>query len=153
MQVISNARAANLALVNTDIEAVIMRHLAQNLHGELGQLRNLYGFCLGRVIVERDVAVRADQQVPGVVRVEVENHEGMLAAMHNQRLLVTAAGRGAEGAGLLGVVLLATAHVGGAVRGPQALELVRCAGQLEGILHRGCGAVLGGRVLAHSPIL
>ena len=89
----------------------------------------------------------------GVVRVEVENHEGMLAAVHNQRLLVTAAGRSAEGAGLLGVILLAAAHVGGAVRGPQALELVRCAGQLEGILHRGCGAVLGGRVLAHSPIL
>ena len=153
MQVISNARAANLALINANVEAVIMRHLAQNLHRKLGQLRNLHGFCLGRIIVERDVTIRADQQVPGVVRVEVENHEGMLAAVHNQRLLVTAAGRGAEGAGLLGVILLPTAHVGGAVRGPQALELVRCAGQLEGILHRGCGAVLGGRVLAHSPIL
>ena len=153
MQVISNARAAHLALINANVEAVIMRHLTQNLHGELRQLRNLHGFCLGRIIVKRDVAVRADQQVPGVVRVEVENHEGVLAAVHNQRLLVTAAGRGAEGAGLLGVVLLAAAHVGGAVRGPQALELVRCAGQLEGILHRGCGAMLGGRVLAHSPIL
>ena len=153
MQVISNARAAHLALIHANIEAVIMRHLTQNLHGELRQPRNLHGFRLGRIIVERDVAVRADQQVPGVVRVEVENHEGMLAAVHNQRLLVTAAGRSAEGAGLLGVVLLAATHVGGAVRGPQALELVRCAGQLEGILHRGCGAMLGGRVLAHSPIL
>ena len=153
MQVISNARAAHLALINANVEAIIMRHLTQNLHGELSQLRDLNGFRLGCIIVERDVAVRADQQVTGVVRVEVENHEGMLAAMHNQRLLITAAGRSAEGAGLLGVVLLATAHVSGAVRGPQALELVRCAGQLEGILHRGCGAVLGGHVLAHSPIL
>ena len=128
MQVISNACAAHLALINANVEAVIMRHLAQNLHGELRQLRNLHGFCLGRIIVERDVAVRADEQVPGVVRVEIENHKSVLATVHNQRLLVTAAGRSAEGAGLLGVVLLAATHVGGAVRGPQALELVRCAG-------------------------
>ena len=153
MQVISNARAAHLALIHANVEAVIMRHLAQNLHGKLGQLRNLKGFRLGRIIVERDVTIRTDEQVAGVVRVEVENHEGMLTAVHNQRLLVTAPGRGTEGAGLLGVILLPTAHIGGAVRGPQALELVRCAGQLEGILRRGCGAVLGGRVLAHSPIL
>ena len=61
MQVISNARAANLALIYANVGAVIMRHLAQNLHGKLRQLRNLHGFCLGRIVVERDVAVRADQ--------------------------------------------------------------------------------------------
>ena len=61
MQVISNARAAHLALVHADVEAVVMRNLAQNLHRKLGQLRNLKGLRLGRIIVERDVAVRADQ--------------------------------------------------------------------------------------------
>ena len=128
VQVVGNSRAAHLALVNTNVEAVVVRHLAQNLHGELGQLRDLQGFRLGRIVVEGNVAVRAHEQVPGVVRVKVENHEGMLAAVHNQRLLVAAAGGGAERAGLFGVVLLPAAHVGGAVRGPQALELVGCAG-------------------------
>src|SRR4029077_10680346 len=67
-----------------------------------------------------DVAVGEDHEVPARVRIEIELHVAMLAAVHDQRVLVALLGLGAEDTGA--VVFLRRLEVGQAPWRPQSLH-------------------------------
>ena len=90
MQVICYTRSSNFALIHADIEPVIMGDFAQNPHRTLSQARHFESFFLTRLIVQRNMAVRADEQMPGIIGVQVEQSEGVLSTINNERFLVAA---------------------------------------------------------------
>ena len=149
MQVIGYTRAPNFALIHADIEPVIMGDFAQNPHRTLSQACHFESFFLTRLIIQRNMAVRADEQMPRVIGVQIEQSEGVLSTINNERFLITARRGCAEWAGFLSMVLLPTAHISSTVRCPEPLERIGHAGQLEVI---GDVRILGILVFAHTPI-
>ena len=90
MQVIGYTRSPDFALIHTNVEPVVMGHFTQNPHGALSQVRHFEGFFFSCLVVQRNVAVRADEQVPRVIGVQVKQREGVLPTVHNERFLITA---------------------------------------------------------------
>src|SRR5699024_12662042 len=91
--------------VHAQVETVARLHLLQRAHRrcrQLGHLRTLRGGHRGQV---RYVPVRADEQVPRVVRVEVEHHVAGLTPADHERLLIPLARCRAERAPRPGAVL------------------------------------------------
>ena len=95
------------------------------------------------------MAVRADEQMPRVIGVQIEQSEGVLSTINNERFFIAARRSRAEWAGFLSMILLPTAHISGTMRCPEPLERIGHAGQLEVI---GDVRVLGILVFAHTPI-
>ena len=149
MQVIGYTRSPNFALIHAYIEPVIMGNFAQNPHCTLSQACHFESFFLTRLIVQRNMAVRADEQMPRIIGVQVEQSEGVLSTINNERFFIAARRSRAEWAGFLSMVLLPTAHISGTMRCPEPLERIGHAGQLEVI---GDVRVLGILVFAHTPI-
>ena len=149
MQVIGYTCAPDFALIHADIEPVIMGDFAQNPHCTLSQACHFESFFLTRLIVQRNMAVRADEQMPRIIGVQVEQSEGVLSTIDNERFFVAARRSRAEWACFLSMVLLPTAHISGTVRCPEPLERIGHAGYLEVI---GDVRVLGILVFAHTPI-
>src|SRR5690606_27804580 len=85
------------------------------------------------LVVRRDVTVRAHQEVPGVVREEVQQHVRGLAARDDQSFRIGMLRRLAERA-LLAQHLGSRLDVRHPVRGPQPLELVGYTGQVPPVL-------------------
>jgi len=75
MQMRGNPGTGERALVHADVESVRARHLPKGLHAALGEFRELTSLLGSEVRVVRDVAVGADEHVPGVVRVEIHDRE------------------------------------------------------------------------------
>lgn len=90
VQVVGYARSPDFALIHTNVEPVVMGHFAQNPHGALSQVRHFKGFFFGCLVVQRNVAVRADEQVPRIIGVQVKQREGVLPTVYNERFLITA---------------------------------------------------------------
>ena len=149
MQVICYTRSPDFALIHADIEPVIMGNFAQNTHCTLSQACHFESFFLTRLIVQWNMAVRADEQMPRIIGVQVEQSEGVLSTIDNERFFIAARRSRAEWAGFLSMVLLPTAHISGTMRRPEPLERIGHAGQLEVI---GDVRVLGILVFAHTPI-
>ena len=149
MQVIGYTRSPDFALIHADIEPVIMGNFAQNTHRTLSQACHFESFFLTRLIVQRNMAVRADEQMPRIIGVQVEQSEGVLSTINNERFFIAARRSRAEWAGFLSMILLPTAHISGTMRCPEPLERIGHAGQLEVI---GDVRVLGILVFAHIPI-
>ena len=118
VDVVLDPGAGDPPLVEADVVAVRRVHLLEPADRGLGERHHLGGG-LGRDLLDRaDVLVRRDHQVPVRVRVEVEDHEGALAAVDDQvALVVVLRGLRAEDALLL-VVLGCVRHVGEAPRRP-----------------------------------
>ena len=72
MQMIGYTRSPNFALIHADIEPVIMGNFAQNPHRTLSQACHFESFFLTRLIVQRNMAVRADEQMPRILGVQIE---------------------------------------------------------------------------------
>ena len=149
MQMIGYARSPDFALIHADIEPVIMGDFAQNPHCTLSQACHFESFFLTRQIVQRNMAVRADEQMPRIIGVQVEQSEGVLSTINNERFFITARRGCAEWAGFLSMVLLPTAHISGTMRCPEPLERIGHTGQLKVI---GDVRVLGILVFAYTPI-
>ena len=149
MQVIGYTRSPDFALIHANIEPVIMGNFAQNPHRTLSQACHFESFFLTRLIVQRNMAVRADEQMPRIIGVQVEQSESVLSTINNERFFIAARRSRAEWAGFLSMVLLPTAHISGTMRCPEPLERIGHAGQLEII---GDVRVLGILVFAHTPI-
>jgi hypothetical protein len=92
VQVLGQRSARHATEVHPDVERMRLRdgpHGAQRLLGERGDL----GALLRRqVLVVRNVAQRQHHQVPGVVRVQVEDDVRELAPAQHQTVLVAAVG-------------------------------------------------------------
>ena len=149
MQVIGYTRSPDFALIHADIEPVIMGDFAQNPHCTLSQACHFESFFLTRLIVQRNMAVRADEQMPRIIGVQVEQSEGVLSTINNERFFITARRGCAKWAGFLSMVLLPAAHISGTMRCPEPLERIGHTGQLEVISDV---RVLGILVFAHTPI-
>lgn len=149
MQVIGYTRTPDFALIHANIEPVIMGNFAQNPHCTLSQACHFESFFLTRLIVQRNMAVRADEQMPRIIGVQVEQSEGMLPTINNERFFIAARRGRAEWAGFLSMILLPAAHISGTMRCPEPLERIGHTGQLEVI---GDVRVLGILVFAHTPI-
>ena len=149
MQVICYTRSPDFALIHADIEPVIMGDFTQNPHRTLSQACHFESFFLICLIVQRNMAVRADEQMPRIIGVQVEQSEGVLSTINNERFFIAARRSRAEWAGFLSMILLPTAHISGTMRRPEPLERIGHAGQLEVI---GDVRVLGILVFAHTPI-
>ena len=74
VQVRGDAGARDRTLVHPDVEAVRTGDPAQGPHRVLRQGTHLGHFVDREVAVVGDVAIRAHQQVPGVVRELVQHH-------------------------------------------------------------------------------
>src|SRR5699024_1075368 len=124
--------------VHAQVETVARLHLLQRAHRrcrQLGHLRTLRGGHRGQV---RYVPVRADEQVPRVVRVEVEHHVAGLTPADHERLLIPLARCRAERAPRPGAViggLVLPVDVGHPVRRPQPVVPVRDRRMLLRALH------------------
>lgn len=149
VQVIGYTRSPDFALIHADIEPVIMGNFAQNPHCTLSQACHFESFFLIRLIVQRNMAVRADEQMPRIIGVQVEQSEGVLSTIDDERFLIAARRGCAEWAGFLSMVLLPTAHICGTMRCPEPLERIGHTGQLEVISDV---RVLGILIFAHIPI-
>ena len=79
VQVIGDTRAGDSALVHADIEAFAVRDLRENAHRRLGKRTDLGELLPGRLVIHRNVTVRADQKMTAVVGVQVQQHVGRLA--------------------------------------------------------------------------
>src|SRR3712207_813351 len=122
VQVVGDPRARDRALVHADVEPVRPGNGTHHPHGRLGELPQLGDLGGREVGVVGHVPVGHQHQVPGVVRVQVEDGEDGPTARDDQTLLVVhlrdEAERAVVGAGRLAL----TADVGHAVRRPQVLE-------------------------------
>ena len=128
MQVIGYTCSPDFALIHAYIEPVIMGNFAQNPHCTLSQACHFESFFLTRLIVQRNMAVWADEQMPRVIGVQIEQSEGVLSTINNERFLIIARRGCAERAGFLSVVLLPTANISGTMRCPEPLERIGHAG-------------------------
>ena len=139
VEVASDARAPDLALVDPDVESLGPRDQPEDLHRALRQGADLRD--LGRVEfgVVRGMPIGAHQQVAGVVGIEVHDHVGHLAARHDETLALRQAGSAAERAFVPWAVVRRPAlapEIGLAVRRPQSLPAIRHASVVE---HRALG--------------
>src|SRR5918998_3324731 len=132
VQVVGDPRAGDRALVHADVEPVRPGDGTHHPHGRLGELAQLGDLGGREVGVVGPVPVGHQHQVPGVVRVQVEDGEDGLAARDDQPLLVLhlrdQAERAVVGAGGLALA----ADVGHPVRRPQVLEDRRRAAVVTG---------------------
>jgi len=155
VEVGSDARPGDGALIHADIEPVRSRSGLQRGDGRLREGGELDRLALGEVDIEGHVAVGAHEDVPGVVGEEVHDDEALHAPVDDQPVLVGPIRAGAEGAALAAVLGRAFASdIGHPVRGPQSLEPVRGPGELARRLHQD---LLGERCpdvrLSHVSIL
>ena len=127
--------------------------LAQRADGALGELGEFGGLGGGQVGVVGHVPVRDDEQVPGVVRVQVEHRVDQRAAGHDQAVLVAQRGRAAERAALVlarARRLALALDVGHPVRRPQPPESVGDAREDSRRRSRGTGTGLHLDAVAHG---
>src|SRR3954447_21888738 len=132
VQVVGDARSGDPPLVHADVEAVGPGRVPEDPHRRLGEARDLVDLGLARLVVQGHVPVRTDEQVPGVVREEVHQHVGVLAAGDDERLLIRARRRDAEGAAVGPSPGLDVDH---AVRRPEPLVIVRDTDEVARRLH------------------
>src|SRR5699024_9507489 len=71
-------------LVHAQVESVRAGHGADDPHGLLRELGELNGLVLGQIRVVGHMTVGADEQVSGIVRVEVEHREHRLTAADDE---------------------------------------------------------------------
>ena len=116
---------AILALVHADVEAVAVRDLGEHAHRRLGEATDLGDLLRRGLVIGRNVAVRAHQQVTAVVREQVEQHVGVLAAGDDERLLVATASGATQNGHSCRPAACCSLDVDDAVRRPEALEGVR----------------------------
>ena len=98
MDVCGNAGAGDVALVHPQVEAGRPESLAQRLHRQGRHPPHLNPLLVRQVRVERDVAVRAHQNVAGIVGVEIEKGEALAAPGDDEGLRVVQRRRDAKGA-------------------------------------------------------
>ncbi|MPM33814.1 hypothetical protein SDC9_80395 [bioreactor metagenome] len=135
VQVRRDAGPGRLALVHPEVESLRVAHRTDHRHRRPGQLSDLDDLGRGQVGVVGHVPVRADQQMAGVVRVEIEQHVRHRAAVHDQPVLVTGPRGRAERAGVprRRPRMLVPADVRLPMGDPQAVEHVGVAGQRRGL--------------------
>src|SRR5918912_2488391 len=122
VQVVGDPGAGDRALVHPDVEAVRPGHRAHHPHGRLGEPAQLGDLGGGEVGVVGHVPVGHQHQVPGVVRVQVEDGEDGLTARDDQALLVVHLRDEAERAVVGACWLALPADVGHPVRRPEVVE-------------------------------
>ena len=127
VQVASNASACERTLVHSDVETVCARDLSNDPHCRLSQMSNFSNFSISRVGVIREVTVGADQDVSGVVRIQIEYDVRSLSAVNDMSLDVIALRQPAEGA-VIYMGSRASLDVFNAVRRPETLPSF-CHGQ------------------------
>jgi len=130
VQVLCNASPRNFTLIHTYVEAVGSRNLFQHAHcllSDLSDFDNLLGGCL---VVGAHVAIRANQEVPAVVRKQIQQRVGVLAAMNDQPLTVSHFWRKAEWT-VVPMWLRSVLDVNQAMRRPQALEVIWNSGEIQ----------------------
>ena len=139
MQVCGDAGAGHLALVDADVPAVRVRDLLHYRHRQRGGLLELEELGVVQIGDETDVAVRADHQMPHVVRVQVHDGEHMRAAPGDQTVLVglvrSRAERALLGLGFGDLAFVIAQHVGHALRRPQPLDRILLRRELRGVVH------------------
>ena len=122
-----------------EVEAVRAAHAPDHPHRRPGERGHLDRLGLGQVGVVGDVPVRADQQVPGVVRIQVEHREDQLAARHHQALAPRAAPaprRTGSRPALVALGPVLAGDVGHPVRRPEPLQAVRLPVASSSSVHR-----------------
>ena len=73
------------AEIHADVDALRLIDLGQHLLGGLGQHGHLHEFVARQRRGRGEMAPRHDQQVAGVVGEEIEDDEGGVALMHDER--------------------------------------------------------------------
>ena len=114
--------AGDRALVHPDVEAVRPADRAHHPHRRLGEGAELGDLVGGQVGVVGHVPVRDQHQVPGVVRVQVEDGVDRRPPGHDQAVLVAHRRDDAERAVVRAGGLALAADVGHPVRRPEVLE-------------------------------
>ena len=134
VEVRRDARTGDGALVHAQVETGRRRDMLDDPNRPLRQLGDLQGLLPGEVDVVGHVPVGADQQVAGVVRVEIADHVGGESAVHDQGIGIGAPWRPAEGALLFAAVggLVLAVDVDHAIWRPQPLQRIRLPGQVTG---------------------
>ena len=90
--------AGGAAEVEADVVALRSERRLDRLERAVEQLPELHALLGVEIARRRDVPVGHDHQVPAAVGVEVEHDVAVLAAVHDQRVLVALLRRGAEDA-------------------------------------------------------
>ena len=88
MQVSGDSGTRDRALVHPQVKALRRFDLANNLHSMRGQLAEFDTLSKAQIGVVRNVPVRQNQNMAGIVGKQVHHHEAGLAPIHNQVLFV-----------------------------------------------------------------
>ena len=90
MKVGSNPRACHVSLVHAQIESSGTRSRTFHTHCSGSQTTEFNTFFVSKLRVVGDMAIRADQEMPGVIREEIHQNETAHTAMNDEPLLVCA---------------------------------------------------------------
>ena len=94
MQMLPDARACGLALIETYIDALAVEVLLEYHRAALDQIHDFVGFLGGQIGKSHNVPVRTDHDMPVVIGIFLHDHKSPRAAIEHQPLLVFVRGIG-----------------------------------------------------------
>jgi len=79
-----DARSRNRSLIHAKVESLSARHSTQGLHCLLGKHRNFISLWIGKFGEISNMPIRANQQMPRVVGIQIQNNVGQITAVGNK---------------------------------------------------------------------